>query len=180
MTKRLCQGILRLSGWTLEVTLPDFDKCVICVAPHTSNWDFIWGKLAYGSLGRKAGFLMKKEWFFFPLGSLFRAMGGIAVDRKSTSSLTDQLAARFARSRSLHLAITPEATRKPNPDWKKGFYYIALKAKVPILLIGIDYPSKTIACLQSITPSGNYDQDIREIKQYFTHFRGKKPQNFAL
>ena len=123
---------------------------------------------------------MKKEWFFFPLGPLFKLMGGIPVDRSRKTSLTDQLATRFSRSHTLHLAITPEATRRPNPDWKKGFYYIALKAKVPILLIGIDYPTKTIACTQSIMPSGNYDQDIQKIKQYFIHFRGKKPQNFAI
>ena len=95
MKSSLFRGSLRLFGWKVVVTLPDYSKCVICVAPHTSNWDFILGKLAYGSIGRKAGFLMKKEWFFFPLGYLFRAMGGIPVDRKSSSSLTDQLADRF-------------------------------------------------------------------------------------
>ena len=92
MKKSLCRGILRMAGWRVEVAVPDYAKCVICVAPHTSNWDFIWGKLAYGALGRKAGFLMKKEWFFFPLGNLFRAMGGIAVDRRCATSLTDQRA----------------------------------------------------------------------------------------
>ncbi len=180
MTKRLCQGILRLSGWTLEVTLPDFDKCVICVAPHTSNWDFIWGKLAYGSLGRKAGFLMKKEWFFFPLGSLFRAMGGIAVDRKSTSSLTDQLAERFAHSERLSIAITPEATRKPNRNWKLGFYYIALKAQVPIVLAYIDYKEKRIGLTRAIVPSGNVERDMDEIKAFYAGHQGKHPENFML
>ena len=128
----------------------------------------------------KVHFLMKKEWFFFPLGPLFRALGGIPVDRGRNVSLTDQLASRFARSRTLRLAVTPEGTRRANPEWKKGFYYIALKAQVPILLIGIDYPTRTIACTQSLMPSGNYDEDIRVIKEYFTRFRGKKPQNFAI
>lgn len=171
---------LRLLGWKARVEVPGYDKCVICAAPHTSNWDLLFGKLFYGVLNRKVHFLMKKEWFFFPLGPLFKALGGIPVDRGRNVSLTDQLAERFARSRTLHLAITPEATRKANTEWKRGFYYIALKAQVPILLIGIDYPTKTIACTQSIVPSGDYDRDIRLIKQYFTRFRGKKPQNFAV
>ena len=170
----------RLLGWKTQWEVPEYDKCVIVGAHHTSNWDLLFGKLFYGTLNRKVNFLMKKEWFFFPLGPLFKLMGGIPVDRSRKTSLTDQLATRFSRSHTLHLAITPEATRRPNPDWKKGFYYIALKAKVPILLIGIDYPTKTIACTQSIMPSGNYDQDIQKIKQYFIHFRGKKPQNFAI
>lgn len=171
---------LRLLGWKARVEVPGYDKCVICAAPHTSNWDLLYGKLFYGVVGRKVHFLMKKEWFFFPLGYLFKALGGIPVDRGRNVSLTDQLAERFARSRTLHLAITPEATRKANAEWKRGFYYIALKAQVPILLIGIDYPTKTIACTQSIMPSGDYDRDIRLIKQYFTRFRGKKPENFAI
>ncbi len=170
----------RLLGWKTRMEVPVCDKCVVCAAPHTSNWDLFFGKLFYGGLGRKVNFLMKKEWFFFPLGPLFKAMGGIPVDRSRKASLTDQMAERFRKSRFLHLAITPEATRKANPDWKKGFYYIALKAQVPILLIGIDYPSKTIACTRSIVPSGNFEQDMHEIKQYFTQFRGKKPENFAI
>ena len=77
----LCQLLLKIAGWTVDVTVPDYPKCIICVAPHTSNWDFILGKLAYGAVGRKAGFLMKSSWFFFPLGCIFRAIGGIPVSR---------------------------------------------------------------------------------------------------
>ena len=173
MKSSLYRGILRLFGWKVVVTLPDYSKCVICVAPHTSNWDFILGKLAYGSIGRKAGFLMKKEWFFFPLGYLFRAMGGIPVDRKSSSSLTDQLADRFEKNDRLAIAITPEATRKPNPDWKLGFYYTALKAQVPIVLAYIDYKDKQIGLTQSIIPSGNVEKEMTEIKNFYRNRQGK-------
>ena len=71
--------ILRACGWTVSATVPDYKKYVICVAPHTSNWDFIMGELAYLSLGRRAGFLMKKDWFFFPLGCFFKAIGPLSV-----------------------------------------------------------------------------------------------------
>ena len=70
MKRAISSFILRLFGWTVVVDVPDYPKCVICVAPHTSNWDFFIGKLAYLSIGRYAGFMMKKEWFFPPLGSL--------------------------------------------------------------------------------------------------------------
>ena len=78
----LCKALLRLSGWKVDVTVPDYPKCIICVAPHTSNWDFVLCELAYSSIGRKAGFLMKESWFFFPLGYIFKALGGIPVSRK--------------------------------------------------------------------------------------------------
>lgn len=181
MKKALCRFIFhRLMGWKTQVTVPAYDKCVICVAPHTSNWDLLVGKLYYGAAGLKASFMMKKEWFFFPLGIVFRGIGGIPVDRSRKTSLVDQMAERFAASRQFHLAITPEGTRKPNPDWKKGFYYIALKAQVPIVLYGVDYPSKTITATKVIIPTGNIEKDMDEIKHYFKNFKGKNPENFKI
>ena len=181
MKQRLYAFIFhRLLGWKSRVTVPYYDKCVICAAPHTSNWDLLIGKLFYGSLGRKTSFMMKKEWFFFPLGILFRRMGGIAVDRSRKTSLVDQMAERFEHSRHFHLAITPEGTRKRNPEWKMGFYHIARKAGVPILLAGIDYPSRTITCTRAILPGGDMERDLREIKLYFKDFTGKHPENFSV
>lgn len=170
----------RLLGWKAVITVPHYRKCVICAAPHTSNWDLVIGELFYCALGKKASFLMKREWFFFPLGYLFRAIGGIPVDRKRKTSLVEQMAQRFAESRDFHLAITPEGTRKPNREWKRGFYYIAQKAQVPIVLIGIDYPSRTITATRTFTPSDDVERDMNEIKQYFSNFRGKNPENFVL
>ncbi len=170
----------KLLGWHTNVTIPDYDKCVICAAPHTTNFDLLIGKLFYGALGRRTSFMMKKEWFFFPLGCFFKAIGGIPVNRNRKNSLVDQMAQRFSVRKKFHLAITPEGTRKPNPDWKKGFYYIALKAKVPIVLIGIDYEKKLITATKAITPSGNFDKDIQEIKAYFKCFKGKHPENFVI
>lgn len=117
---------------------------------------------------------------FFPLGLIFRAIGGIPVDRSRNTSLVDQMANRFAGSKLFHLAITPEGTRKSNPNWKKGFYFIALKAQVPIMLIGIDYPTKTITSTKAIMPTGDFEKDMHEIKLYFKDFRGKIPENFSV
>ena len=43
----------RLLGWKTNVTVPNYDKCVICAAPHTTNLDLFIGKLFYGAIGRK-------------------------------------------------------------------------------------------------------------------------------
>ena len=170
----------RLLGWKTNVTVPNYDKCVICAAPHTTNFDLFIGKLFYGALGRKTSFMMKKEWFFFPLGLIFKAVGGIPVDRGRKTSLVDQMVHHFNECKKFHLAITPEGTRKANPNWKKGFYYISLKAQVPIVSIGIDYEKKTISATKAIMPSGDINKDMREIKLYYKDFKGKHPENFAL
>ena len=130
--------------------------------------------------GFHCDFMMKEEWFFWPLGPIFRKLGGIPVYRSKHTSLTDQLA-QVARERDkFGLCITPEGTRKPTTEWKKGFYYIALKAELPILLFGLDYAQKRIVCTKSIIPNGDVDGQMQEIKEYFRPFKGKKPQNFII
>ena len=107
-------------------------------------------------------------------------MGGIAVDRGKKTSLVDQLIQIAKESKTFHLAITPEGTRKANPNWKKGFYYIALGAGIPILLAGIDFATKTITIGKEIIPSGDIEKDMREIKLYFKDFKGKHPERFSI
>jgi 1-acyl-sn-glycerol-3-phosphate acyltransferase len=93
------QYILKTFGWSVNITVPDYPKCIICVAPHTSNWDFILGELAIHAVNRSAGFLMKSSWFFFPLGSIFRSIGGVPVERKNkTISLVDAMVEKFNNS----------------------------------------------------------------------------------
>lgn len=180
MTRTLCRWILySLLGWTKHVTVDHPDKYIICLAPHTSNWDFIIGQLYAHADGLKINFLMKKEWFFWPLGSLFRHLGGIPVWRDEHHSLTDVLAEEAKRQPAFHLCITPEGTRSLNPDWKKGFYFIALKAQLPILLYAVDYERKLIECTKVIVPTGDVDAQMREIKNFYKNYKGKRPELFT-
>ena len=181
MWKRLCNWLLySYLGWTADVTEDHPDKFIICLAPHTSNWDFVIGQLYIGARGMKSNFLMKKEWFFWPLGSIFRSIGGIPVYRQKHTSMTDSMAKTAQEAATFHLCITPEGTRSRNPEWKKGFYYIALKAQLPILLYGVDYEQRRIQCTKTILPTGDVDSDMRQIKLYFKDFKGKKPENFTI
>ena len=167
-------------GWTAEVTEDHPDKFIICLAPHTSNWDFIIGLLYSRARGMQCNFMMKKEWFFWPLGPIFRHLGGIPVYRQKKTSMTDAIAEAAKAAKTYHLCITPEGTRSRTADWKKGFYFIALKAGLPILLYGVDYAQKQIVCTKTIIPSGDLDRDMRDIKVYYKDFKGKKPENFTI
>ena len=181
MWQSFCKWLLyRRKGWTINVTQVHPDKYIICLAPHTSNWDFALGLLYSGAQGFQCNFLMKKEWFFWPLGPIFKKLGGIPVYRQKHTSMTDSMAETAKQSESFHLCITPEGTRSKNPDWKKGFYFIAQKAGIPILLYGIDYEKRYIQCTKTIIPSGDLEADMREIKLYFKDFKGKHPENFTI
>ena len=181
MWRKFCNWLLyKQMGWKTEVTEEHPDKYIICLAPHTSNWDFLMGLFYSGSCGLKCNFLMKKEWFFCPLGLWFRKVVGITVYRDKHTRMTDALAETAKRSEQFHLCITPEGTRSATEDWKKGFYYIAYKANIPILLYGIDYERKLIQCTKTILPNGDLEGQMVEIKQYFKSFKGKIPKNFTI
>lgn len=180
--KRAAQLLLRWFGWTTEIAEPPLPKSIICVAPHTSNWDFILGELAYASIGRKACFLMKDTWFFWPLGVFFSAIGGIAVPRSKKRrhrSLTEFIVERFDASEQLTLAITPEGTRSRTSEWHTGFLHIALQAGVPVQLGVIDYSLKRIIITRVLWPTGNIEADMRTIKDYYKPFKGKYPEKFT-
>ena len=179
--KRLSRWLLyTLWGWTKTVTVEHPQKYIICLAPHTSNWDFVLGQLYARAEGLQLNFLMKKEWFFWPLGPIFRSWGGIPVYRQKNMSMTETLTKSALESDDFRLCITPEGTRKPTREWKRGFYYIALGAGLPILLYGIDFKKKEIVCTKAFMPTGDIDKDMQEIKQYYAGFQGKHPENFLV
>lgn len=175
----ICGLILRVAGWRVDITVADYPKCIICVAPHTSNWDFILGKLAYAAIGRKAGFLMKETWFFWPLGPMLRAIGGIPVPRRRGSALTAELISRFKSADRFVIAITPEGTRSRTSRWRSGFLHIAEEARIPIALGVIDYRQKLVGIKRTFTTSGDTDRDMRAIKSYYSAFHARYPEKFT-
>ena len=178
---KFCKWLLyKKLGWRKEITVNHPSKYIICLAPHTSNWDFAIGQLYMRAEGFHINFLMKKEWFRGPLGIFFKRIGRIPVYRSKSTSMTDAIAATATKEPTFHLCITPEGTRSLNAEWKKGFYYIALKAKIPILLYGIDYEKKLIKCTKQIIPTGDVENEIREIKLYYKDFKGKRPELFTI
>lgn len=172
--------LLKWMGWGVEVSVPDLPKAIICVAPHTSNWDFLIGELAIRAVGRKAGFMMKSSWFFFPLGCLFKALGGIPVKRRNKQqSLVDVMVQRFNAEQRLVVAITPEGTRSRTATWHTGFLRIAREANMPIMLAVIDFRMKKAIINDMFIPTGDTEADMRVIKQYYKPFTGRHPENFT-
>lgn len=179
MKQKLSKFILKLMGWKIGHVIPEVPKCVIAVAPHTSNMDFIIGKIGYTAVGRTTNFLIKKSWFVFPFNHLFNSMGGIPVDRDKNTSLTEKMAIEFRTRDTFQLALTPEGTRKRVNRWKKGFYYIAQEANVPIVLVALDYGTKTISFLDTFYPTGDVDGDIKIIRSKYNHVEARHPDQFV-
>lgn len=166
----------QLMGWRLNGTMsPDLKKCVMIVVPHTSWIDFFIGVMARGSIGLEMNYVAKKELFKFPFGAWFRWMGGAPLDRSRTENKVDAIAEIFSRREVFRLAIAPEGTRKKVDKWKTGFYYIALKADVPVVAIAFDYGKKKVKIAEPFYPTGNIDKDLMILEQNYTGVSGYIP-----
>lgn len=177
----LSKWILKLCGWKTQNFAPaDIKKGIIVVAPHTSNRDYVIGRLGFFVLKIKVKFLIKKEIFIFPIGYLIKLWGGIPIDRKRDNRMVHYLADLFRQNKSMFVVITPEGTRKYNEHWHKGFYYIALKAGVPIILGYLNYAKKESGLGIVIEPSGDYQKDLAIIQDYYRDKTARYPEKFNL
>ncbi len=173
--------VFKICGWRfIGESTKEMQKCVMAVAPHTSVWDFVWGRLGLWVLQLNAKFLIKKEFFSFPFGGLLKKLGGIPVDRGKRNNLVETAVEMFRKSKKLTIVITPEATRHLTHRWKKGFYEIALKANVPIVMAFVDYEKKEAGVGPIIYPTGNYEEDLKKMEAFYMNVGAKYPDNFNL
>lgn len=172
----------KLLGWKLVGNIPDdVKKCVITVAPHTSMADFILGRLAYCYLDRNVRYLIKKELFDIPvLKSILLRLGGMPVDRSGRNNIVNQAAALFGKYDDLNIIIAPEGTRKLVRNWKKGFYYIAIKANVPIVLGFLDFKKKELGFGPTFYPTGNFEEDWKQMEVFYRGINAKHPERYNL
>ena len=176
LAQKLAHAILRFIGWRTHVVNPRTSRYVIIGAPHTSNWDFGLMLLLMAAEQLPIRFMGKDSLFRGPLGPLMRSLGGIPVNRRERTNLVDQIAAKFEEYDDLIIGITPEGTRRKTSHWKTGFYYIALKAKVPIAMAYLDYGNKVIGVGPSFIPSGDIQADFEIIREFYTGIVGKNPK----
>ncbi len=168
---------LRLAGWTLVGEHPVVPKAVVIAAPHTSNWDGLWGLVAKVALGIDVRFFGKESLFWFPLGVLLRGMGGIPLDRSSPGSSVEQAIRSYATREHFYFGMAPEGTRSRKPHWKSGFYRIAVGANVPVVLAFFDYEKRRLGIGPTLELTGEPETDLRTIRAFYAeHACGKYPE----
>ena len=180
ITPLLGRMILGAYGWkTVGGPPADCPKYVLVAAPHTSNWDFPFTVATFWKHRVKLHWVGKHTLFKPPFGGFFRALGGIAVDRRSSQNMVQQLAARFAEADHLVVAVPVEGTRKRQEYWKSGFYHIARAANVPVVLGSLDFPKKEATLGPAIHLTGDMKADMDRIRAFYADKVGKHPEWFG-
>lgn len=172
-TRWMGRTFLRVFGWRIEGTLPDLPKLVMIVAPHSSNWDGIWGFAAKLALGLEIRVLGKAQLFRWPLGPLMRRLGVIPIDRSAPQGTVGQAVALIGASERIWYALAPEGTRKPVERWKTGFWKIAHEAQVPILPAYFHYPERIIGIGAPVRTSGDMAADIAALRAWYRPWQGR-------
>ena len=169
---------LWLAGWRIEAPLPSTPRCVLIVAPHTSNRDFVMGFLAYLAMQMDASWLAKHTALQGPWGPLGRHFGGIPVDRSKPGNMVDACIAALASTRGCVLVITPEGTRKRVEEWKRGYHRIALAAGVPIVPAAIDFKRRRVCFGPAVQPTADAEADERQLRAFFRADMARHPAQY--
>lgn len=178
MFRLFCKFCLRIAGWNTAVYFPrQIKKCVIVVGPHTSAWDIVIG-VCYRSVAGLSGarFLGKQELFEGPFGFLFKWMGGTPVNRAGNQNLVEQVIDLFNNNKECRLALSPEGTRQKVQRLRTGFYHIALGAKVPVVMAGMDYKSKNLLFSDPYYPGNDEAEELQKVIHFFASVVGKNPE----
>lgn len=170
--------VLRLAGWRIEGNLPNLRKFVIVVAPHTSNWDFIIGFMAYLAMQLETRWFAKHTALRGPLGPLGRYFGAVAIDRGRSGNIVQAYIDEFAKQERMVVTIAPEGTRSRVTDWKRGFHHVARGAGVPIVPIALDFPRKRIWLGDPVAVTGDYVADMARLKPFFKAEMAKDPSKY--
>ncbi|UHQ20555.1 lysophospholipid acyltransferase family protein [Lysobacter sp. KIS68-7] len=165
--------LLRLGGWRMVGEFPDLAKVVLIGAPHSSNWDGIWGLGAKLALGLDIRILGKHQLFWWPLGPILRKIGVVAVDRSAASGVVEQAASMIAQADQFWFGLAPEGTRKPVERWKPGFWKIAKAANVPVLPAYFHYPEKIIGIGPVFELTDDMPGDIARIRAWYRPWQGR-------
>jgi len=173
-------GFLKVIGWCKEGTLPDIPQYVVIAAPHTTNWDLpITLALAF-SFKCNANWMAKDTLFKPPFGTIMKFLGGIPIDRLTSSNVVEQSMQAFRENNKLVLVIPPEGTRKNVKYWKTGFYYIANGANVPIVMGFLDYKRKVGGIGHIFQPTSDIDADMEVFQSFYANISGKYPEKSSL
>lgn len=181
MMRLISRLYIWLAGWKIDGGIPpEIKKCVLVAVPHTSNFDFPIARGILYLMNVKLRYLIKKEWMVFPIGLFFKATGAIGVDREKNSNLVDTIIEIIKDADEMVIVIPAEGTRKLVKKWKLGFYYIAMGAGVPIVMSYLDYEKKIGGIGPVLYPSGNLEEDMQKMRDFYKNIVPKHPENVSL
>jgi len=170
--------IIKLGGWSENYPGDcNIDKCVIICAPYTSFWDYIYTIASFWKNDFKIKVLYEQKSRLGIRNFFGEICGGINL-----SKLEKEVPRHFSEllnsSEKMMLLVPTEGSRKKVDKWKTEFYDIAQYANVPIVLGYLDYEDKMVGIGGVLHASGNFDNDMSKIENFYKNFMAKHPHRY--
>lgn len=179
MKKQIGRFALWVFRWKSETTdYKIITRSVMIAAPHTSNWDLIFMVAIFWKHQVNVKFFIKDAYTKGIHGFFFRWLGGIGIDRSKPNNMVEVASGLFKKTDRLIIIIPPEGTRKRVPKWKKGFYFIAKQAQVPISLGYLDYEKKIGGVGGFLSVSDSFNEDMKNIQHFYRTKTAKFPEMY--
>ena len=178
LTRAVGRALLRLAGWRIEGRWPNLPRCVAIAAPHTSNWDFYIGICAMFALGLRVSWIGKASLFRWPFGGFMRWLGGTPVTRVPGEGVVERIVRALEAQQHWIFGLSPEGTRQRVDRWRTGFYHVALRANVPIVLTYFDYRRRAAGVGPVFQPTGDLEGDLVRIQAFYRDKAPKHPRQF--
>ena len=172
---KFCGWCLRKMGWESIGGPMKEEKAIVLGVPHTTVWDFLVSYLFYTQFGKVAHIMIKKEFFFWPLGPILRACGAVPVERSSAATTVKSLISLMEEVPEFHLAIAPEGTRALTKRWKSGYHLIAKETGATVYLGYYDWGRKRISVGEPFQITDDPKADMQRI---YDHYRPLGIQGF--
>ena len=169
---------MKVTGWKTVGDFPKDERVLLVAGPHTSNWDFVLAMSLILSLDVNFHWIGKHSVFKKGFRRLLRKMGGIPVNRANPAALKQEIQNVTDKYKGFLIVIAPEGTRQKVKRLKSGFLRIANETNSQIMMAGVDFSNKTIQLGDFFSPTGNVEQDLESIREYFSNFSGKRPEFF--
>lgn len=156
----------KVFGWQQIGRVSNCKKALIFSYPHTSYWDGFYILLL--SMFYNGFLVFKDEDWIGAIGIFF---GHIVIKRNSKQGHTDQIAEKIKQHNNIWLFMSPEGTTNLNDHIKSGFYYIAVKADIPIICANYNYQTSQYCFSHPIEVKRNGEvrpmKDVLEDISYF-------------
>lgn len=178
MKQKICKYILfKLLGWRIIGEPPKAQKYIFVGVPHTSNWDFFYGWLAIQALDLNVKIFAKDVFFIWPINHICSFLGVLPVNRRKRTNFVDSIAEKLEQADQLRLLITPEGTRAFKSTLKSGYYHLARKANVPIVLAGPNFVDKAFTILPPRMPLASFAEDQAQVIEFCKTQHAYHPKN---
>lgn len=146
-------------------------KSILVVGPNVRRSDFLLA-LGVSYLARfRSKFLIPEKYFTFPIKHFLKRYGGFSYDPENREQTLRTLLNCYRDRKKFIIAVKWYPADLGENSTPPLFYEVAQKAKIPVVMVGMDRRRKIVKFHGYFLTSDNQVRDLQFMTNYFNSFR---------